>query len=71
MKYDQNGISKELKPVADREERSAMHVHNTKEKIVLVSNIDKENLVRQKQLYGQPCVIMPKSRKTSKRNPKI
>ena len=52
MKHDQNGISKELKPVADREERSAMHVHNTKEKIVLVSNIDKENVVTQKQLYG-------------------
>ena len=40
MKHDRKGIPEELKPVADREERSVMHVHNTKDKIMLVSYID-------------------------------
>ena len=43
MKHDQKGIPKKLKPVADREERSVMHVYNTKEKIMLVSYTDKKS----------------------------
>ena len=42
MKHSGKSIPKELKPVADREERSVMHVYNTKEKIMLVSYIDKK-----------------------------
>ena len=43
MKHDQKGIPKKLKPVADREERSVMHVYNTKQKIMLVSYTDKKS----------------------------
>ena len=42
MKHSGKSIPKELKPVADREERSVMHVCNAKEKIMLVSYIDKK-----------------------------
>ena len=42
MKYSQKGIPKELKPVADREERSLMHVYNTKQKIMLFFYMDKK-----------------------------
>ena len=42
MKHDRKRIPIELKPVADMEERSVMHVYNTKEKIMLVSYIDKK-----------------------------
>ena len=42
MKHDRKGIPKELKPVADREERSVIHVYNTKERILLFSYIDKK-----------------------------
>ena len=42
MKHSGKSIPKELKPVADREERYVMHVYNTKEKIMLVSYIDKK-----------------------------
>ena len=42
IKYDRKGIPKELKPVADREERSAMHVYNTRDKIMFFSYIDKK-----------------------------
>ena len=42
MKHDQKGIPKVLKPVADMEESSVMHVYNEKEKIMLVSYIDQE-----------------------------
>ena len=42
MEHDRKGIPKELKPVADREERSVMHVCNAKEKIMVVSYIDKK-----------------------------
>ena len=42
MNQDQKGISKEVKPVADREERTVMHVYNTKEKIMLFSYFDKK-----------------------------
>ena len=41
MNYDRKGILKELKPVADREERSFMHVYNTKKKIMFVFYTDK------------------------------
>ena len=34
MKHDQKSIPKEIKPVADGEERSVMHVYNIKEKIM-------------------------------------
>ena len=42
MKHDLKSIPKELKPVADREKRSAMLVSNRKKKIMLVSYIDKK-----------------------------
>ena len=42
MKHKRKGIPKEMKPVGDREERSVMHVYNTKEKIKLVLYIDKK-----------------------------
>ena len=42
MKHSGKSIPKELKPVDDREERSVTHVYNTKEKIMLVSYIDKK-----------------------------
>ena len=42
MKHNRKSISKELKPVADREEKSVMDVYNTKQKIMLVSYIDKK-----------------------------
>ena len=42
MKHDQKGIPRELKPVADKEERFAILVYNTIEKIMLVSYIDKK-----------------------------
>ena len=42
MKHDQKGIPKELKLVTDKEERSVMNVYNTKEKIMVVSYIDKK-----------------------------
>ena len=42
MKHDRKGIPKEVKLVADREEKSVLHVYNTKEKIVLVSYINKK-----------------------------
>ena len=42
MKHGQKDIPKKLKPVADREESSAMHVYSTKEKIMLVFYIDKK-----------------------------
>ena len=42
MKRDQKGIPKELKPIADRDGRSVMHVYNTKEEIMLVSYTDKK-----------------------------
>ena len=44
MKHNRKGIPKELKPIADREQRSVMHGYNTKEKIMLVSYIDKKKL---------------------------
>ena len=42
MKHDRKGISKDLKPVTDREERYVVHVYNPKVKIMLVSYIDKK-----------------------------
>ena len=42
IKHDRKGIPKELKPVSDREKRSAMHVYNIREKTVLVSYIYKK-----------------------------
>ena len=42
VKHDLKGILKELKPVADWEKRPAMLVSNRKEKIMLVSYIDKK-----------------------------
>ena len=42
MEHDRKGIPKELKSVADRKERSVMHVCNAKEKIMVVSYIDKK-----------------------------
>ena len=42
MKHDRNCIPKELKPVADREERSTMQVDYTKEKSMLASYINKK-----------------------------
>ena len=42
MKHDRKDIPNELKPVADREERPVIYVYNTKEKIMLVSYIDKK-----------------------------
>ena len=42
MKHNRKSISKELKPVADREEKSVMDVYNTKQKIMLVFCIDKK-----------------------------
>ena len=44
MKHNRKGIPKELTPIADREQRSVMHGYNTKEKIMLVSYIDKKKL---------------------------
>ena len=65
MKHDRKDIPKKLKPVADREERSVMHVYNTKDKIMLVSYIDKKKSCKKNVMYYQPCMIMPKSQKTS------
>ena len=42
MRHQQKGILKELKPVAEMEKRSGMHVYHTKEKILLVSHIIKK-----------------------------
>ena len=42
MTHQQKGILKELKPVADRDKRSGRHVYHTKEKILLVSHINKK-----------------------------
>ena len=42
MQHDRKGIPKDLKPVADREEKSVMHVYNTEVRIMLVSYIDKK-----------------------------
>ena len=42
MKHDRKSTPKELMPVADREERSVMHVYNKEKKIMLVSYINKE-----------------------------
>ena len=42
VKHDLKGILKELKPVADWEKRPTMLVSNRKEKIMLVSYIDKK-----------------------------
>ena len=42
MDHDRKGIPKELKPVAYRGKRSAMHVRKVKEKIMFVSYIDKK-----------------------------
>ena len=42
MKHDRKGIPKDVKLVADREEKSVLHVYNTKEKIMLVSYINKK-----------------------------
>ena len=44
MTHQQKGILKELKPVAEMEKRSGMHVYHTKEKILLVSHINKKSL---------------------------
>ena len=46
MKHGRKDIPKELKPVADRKERSLMHIYNKKEKIMLVSYIDKKVIRR-------------------------
>ena len=42
LKLDLKNIPKELKGVADMEKRSVIHVYNTKEKIMLVSYIDRK-----------------------------
>ena len=64
------GHPKKLKPVADRDERSVMHVFLKKRKSsCFFLTLIKRKVVRRMSLYCQPCMIMSKSRKTSERNP--
>ena len=71
MKHDQNGIPKELQPVVDREERSVMHVYNTKEKIMLVSYIDKKKSNKKNVLVSLAMHNNVKITKDQQKKPSI
>ena len=71
MKHNRKGIPKELKPAADREERSAMHVYNTKEKIMLVSCIDKKKSGKKNVTVLSTMHDNVKIRKDQRKNPSV
>ena len=71
MRHDRNGIPKELKPVADREERSAMHVYNAKEKIMLVSYIDKKKSNKKNVLVSLAMQNNVKVTKDQQKKPSV
>ena len=71
MKHDRKSIPKELKLVTDREERSVMHVYNTKEKIKLVSYIDEKKSGKKNVIVLLPMHDNVKITKNQRKKPSV
>ena len=69
--HDRKGIPKKLKPVADREGRSVMLVYKTKEKIMLVSYIDKKKSGKKNVIVLSTMHVNVKILKDQRKKPSV
>ena len=71
MRHDRKSIPKELKSVANREEKSVMYVYRTKEKIMLTSYIDKKKLDKKNVIVLSSMHDSVKITKDQKKKPSV